>query len=346
MNPYKKRLPIVVLALVTLNNLLVVSCIAGSTTSSLSSPTDDSGSQTTAQLAGRRTLDTPLAAMAQDVDPSPAVSVSATGTPNVWVVVDNSSYLLPVTFDWKIGSSHQLTATAVFYPRNGTRALFEGWSGSMTSSSPMVRVTVGANFQLTAEYKVEYLSKILFTDFRGKPVEVQDVVLKGPSGVTPLPPNDTVWLDAGATYSIWKASLLGVNVAPAGLFTVGSPSIHSFSLPVYAQIIRVQDIFGLPIQGANVTLVSNGDIALTKVTDNNGRAEFNQVPLGAFSARISYLSLSTAISVQTIGPHEVTVTMALSYPLLSLVSIIGALLAIEAIRRKRRLDADARFFRS
>ncbi len=305
-----------------------------------------SGTLNVAPIAGPRAPGARLLSMVQDPSSISAVLVSASGAQNVRVVVDNQSYILPVAFDWKVGSSHQLTATDVFYPENATRAIFEGWSGSMTSSTQTLQVTIATNTQLTLRYRLQYLSSIAFTDFRGKSVDVQGVALKGPFGVIPLSANDTVWLDAGAAYSIWRATYFGVGVAPAGLFTASSPSTYSFSLPIYAQEIRVQDIFGLPIQGANVTLVSNGGVQLTKFTDNNGLAEFNQVPLGAFRANVSFLNVETTISAQTIGPHHVTATMALGYPLVSLVSIIGVLLGVEVIRRRRRYNADAHFFRT
>jgi hypothetical protein len=85
----------------------------------------------------------------------------------------------------------------------------------------------------------------------------------------------------------------------------------------------------------------------TLLTNSSGLVTFAGVPIGSFDASYSYLGVSGNISNDVSGPSAFTGTMALSYPLLSVVAVVGGALAIFEVRRLRgrRLapEVDSRF---
>jgi len=135
-----------------------------------------------------------------------------------------------------------------------------------------------------------------------------------------------------------SAQWMGWNVVMDNdsTFSVAQPASLGFTVGVYPQIVKATDAYGQPLQGVLVSIVTLNGVKLSAVTDANGVATF-RVPIGLYSATVSYLGVNNQITSASEGSHTFTVSFLLSYPL---VATIGAMLAgaftfIFLMRRKR-----------
>jgi len=105
---------------------------------------------------------------------------------------------------------------------------------------------------------------------------------------------------------------------------------------LYPDIFKAVDLFGLPIGGATVKVTAANGTQITKPTDSNGVASFNLVD-GTYSADLTYLGVTSSNADQSSGPHSITVTFILGFPILVLASLFaGTLAAVVVGRRWRR----------
>src|SRR2546425_3118761 len=105
---------------------------------------------------------------------------------------------------------------------------------------------------------------------------------------------------------------------------------------LYPDIFKAVDLFGLPVGGATVKVTAANGTQITKPTDGDGVASFN-LPNGTYSADLAYMGVTSSVSNQTSGPHSITVTFVLSFPILVLASLFaGTLAAVVVGRRWRR----------
>src|SRR3989441_6174813 len=109
---------------------------------------------------------------------------------------------------------------------------------------------------------------------------------------------------------------------------------------LYPDIFKPVDLFGLPVGGATVKVTAANGTQITKPTDGDGVASFN-LPNGTYSADLTYMGVTSSVSDQTSGPHSITVTFILGFPILVLASLFaGTLAAVVVGRRWRRGKAD------
>src|SRR3989454_6455023 len=109
---------------------------------------------------------------------------------------------------------------------------------------------------------------------------------------------------------------------------------------LYPDIFKAVDLFGLPIGGATVKVTAANGTQITKPTDSDGVASFN-LPNGTYSADLAYMGVTSSNADQSSGPHSITVTFVLGFPILVLASLFaGSLAAVVVGRRWRRGKAD------
>jgi hypothetical protein len=277
-----------------------------------------------------------------------SVSFAAAGATSSDVVVDGVSYPLPTSFAWQVGSSHQVSAQTLIPSGGATELVLAGWHGGVNSSSSALSFTVKKGMTLIANYHSKYLVDFGFIDSSGSSVAPQNATIYGPEGlVTVTSANSSAWLEAGATYTPLGGTVGGVvvPVLPGfGGFTANSPTTVTVPLSAYPVSIRIVDLFGQPISGANVTLTTSGQARLTQITGKNGSATFGDVPMGWFDATYSYLGVSGSISSSVVGVHTETVTMALSYPIFTVAAVFAGMVAISSVVRWRRNRESDRTF--
>jgi len=304
------------------------------------------------QLSFIPQANTTIVAVFVDVAPpnTPVASVSfaASGTSASNVTVDGVQYALPTSFTWPVGSSHQVSAATLVPTGNETELVLAGWQGGANSSSSALSFTVEKDMTLVAKYQAKYLFDFAFTDSTGSPVVLQNATFYGPEGlITVTAANSSAWLRAGAQYTAMGGTVEGTSVPVLtgfGSFVACGPQTVTVPLSIYPISIRVVDVFGQPISGANVTLTTSGQERFTQLTGSNGSATFNGVPMGWFAATYSYLGVSGALSSSAVGAHSETVTMALSYPVFTVAVVFAAIVAISSVARWRRAKASEQAF--
>jgi Divergent InlB B-repeat domain len=271
--------------------------------------------------------------------PMASVSFLSNGENSSLIVIDGNDYVLPTSFNWAIGSSHTVSVQSVSPVGAATELIFVGWQGGLSSSSSALSFTVKNDMMVVAAYQVKYLVSLVFVDPIGAVVSTQNATLSGPKGLMSISSgNSSIWLDGGSKYTLVAATTHGVSVTPLlpeyNAIAVTKPETITIPLSMYPVSIRLIDAFVQPISGASVSLTTEGGELFSQVTDKNGTATFTDVPMGWFDATYSYLGVSGTVSNQATGAHDVTVTMALSYPLVAVVAIFVAGFAIAIARAK------------
>jgi hypothetical protein len=266
--------------------------------------------------------------------------LSSSGGP-VRVTADGAAYSLPVSFSWALGSTHDLGALDANTSGSQTKIFFSGWSGSVNSAQQAITIVANADMTITAGYQVKDLVSISYATSGGLPVLPSAAVLRGPDGFPVASVgNSSYWLIAGAQYTLVSADIMNVNVSPLSesnsIFIVSSPGSLTIPLSIYPVQFRFVDLFKQPIQGASVKLTTEGGQSFTAVTGGDGVAYFNTVPFGWYTAKYSYLGLSGQVADTTVGPHVQTMTMALSYPLFTVVAAFAVAIVLSWIRNKLR----------
>ena len=246
--------------------------------------------------AGDTTVEAVFSQAPPQTNPVASVSFSATGSSRAQITVDGIQYPLPTSFSWAVGSTHEVSTQTVIPEGSAAEVVLASLQGGVNSSFPEASFTVEKDMTLIASYQTEYLVGFSFTDSAGGSVAAQNATIYGPQGlVTVTSANSSAWLEAGATYTPLGGTVggVGVPVAPgAASFTVDGPMTVSIPLSTYPVSIKVVDMFGQPISGANVTLTTSGQERLTQITGKNGSATFQNVPMGWFYVTYSYLGVS------------------------------------------------------
>ena len=120
--------------------------------------------------------------------------------------------------------------------------------------------------------------------------------------------------------------------------TTGTPNEAA---TLYRDTFKAIDLFGLPIGGATVKVTAANGTQITKPTDSDGVASFD-LPNGTYSADLTYLGVTSSNADQSSGPHSITVTFILGFPILVVASLFGGTLATVVVgRRWRRNKADS-----
>ena len=281
----------------------------------------------------------------QSCAPTFSVTVQSSSAIPASFWVDGSYYSEPVTFSWAAGSVHNITAAAGG-EKSFVRTEFSGWTGLADSPSNTVLLTVNGSGSLTAEYLKQELVTLRFSDTAGDPIIPQSVILESQSGKESLGANLTAWVTPGTTYTLNSVTWMDWNVVMSNdsTFNVAQPATLGFVLGVYPQTIKAEDVYGQPLQGATVTVTTLNGRTINVTTDGDGVAAF-RVPVGLFSATVSYLGVSNQIISASEGSHTFAMSFVLSYPL---VATVGAMLGGAAIfiffKRGKKVTGTLQFF--
>jgi hypothetical protein len=274
-----------------------------------------------------------------------SVSIRGDAAVPTQVTVDGTAYPLPasssISFAWPTGSTHELSAGNATTAGSQTELFFSGWTGSVNSTQPAITITALGDMKLIAGYQVKDLVSISYKTSGGLPVLPSNVVLRGPDGFPVSGTGSSLfWLIQGARYTLVSAEVMGVNVSPLPQwgpgFVVTQPGSLTIPLSIYPVQLKFVDLFNQPIQGASAVLTTEGGQSFKAVTGADGMAYFNAVPFGWYNVTYSYLGLSGKLADTTIGPHVQTMTMALSYPLFTVVVASVVAIALSWLRNKYR----------
>ena len=272
-----------------------------------------------------------------DVTTSPTMLVQSNTAGPVAFMIDGEEYYTPAAFVWPTGSNHTVTLPSETVDTSVEKSTFLGWTGSINSSSTSLNFTVKGDMNLDLDFRNLCLVNIGFTDVEGQPVNLAPVQISAGSQTLNLT-SPSVWLYSG-TYQVTQAYWKGVELkSPSNStisFNVSKPGDLPIMLPIFDEVVVVTDVYGLPVQGATVTLAAGG-IVQERVTNGSGIALFAQIPPGPVQGTIKYLTFSQNFSSQNDSSRVIYATATLSYPLLITILAAAALAAFVTIRSVRK----------
>lgn len=224
----------------------------------------------------------------------------------------------------------QWTNREIFWQKNNVVPL----------THPTTRLS--ANFEWTVKSRVypTWFNRS-FKDSSGLalPINPSSFKLEFPNGTisNQLYPSDFYYIQNGTTTWIsitWQST----EVAPANtVFDAanGNPTVNCL---IYDFTIRVNDLFGLPVLGASVSVVLPNGTTISASTGTDGTAFFTKIPQGKFTAKISYIGQTTTIKGDVANaaayPVREKITFSLPVILFIFVPIVSACLLILIVRKR------------
>jgi hypothetical protein len=217
-------------------------------------------------------------------------------------------------------------------------------TGSGTFTTVAVNFTRAHTLDSTAV--AQYRVTLQFFDSEGRnqvePSQVQLLV-----GNSTVDVQGQLWLENGTSFTLvnvtWEGASVGPEPAPSYLVTA-SPLNVTLDTKVYQASLKVVDLFGLPVSGAQVSMTLANGTAVTGVTKGNGIYSVGAIPLGTYTAKVTSLGTSVRIT----GAAASGQAVAVGKVALSLVSLVVVLAAAGAVgsagvfllrKRKRRKGA-------
>jgi len=280
----------------------------------------------------------PLEPLNQTKQPLYSIRLTAPALPGAEIDVDGSSVVLPATLVWASGSNHSVSAPAEVDVSNDTRFTFSRWSGGVNATSEALSITAIRNVSLSAIYTVRYLIDVQFTDVSHGGLAPSDVTLSGPTGLVSVPHSGQVWLEAGEVYSVSSAAWRGTQLVSVGPFTqivASAPGVRMVALPVYNLLIEVRDVFGEPLEGAEVSVAFPDGSVTSGFAGGNGSVKLTQLPEGALSVSVEYLGVSSSLNVDPALQQTLSATVVLSYPTYVLAGLAAGTISIGLLARRR-----------
>ena len=210
-----------------------------------------------------------------------------------------------------------------------------GASGNFTTPE----ITFTAPHTLFFTSVTQYLVTLQFKDSTGadtiSPTTVE-IELDDPAIVT-VPPSGT-WLDNGTSFQLYKIEWEGVDVMPANqtVYTVTAPLNQTVLDRVYNGNILVTDYLGLPVSGAEVSITLDNGTTLIATTDSSGYVALNQIPIGNYTATVSYLGTTSSFRGDAASPTTAHAEVFASYATIGIMVVFAPVVAAVLIAVRRR----------
>jgi hypothetical protein len=255
----------------------------------------------------------------------------------------NSKATLSVPQIWNGTSKPGVRQTVVSYSMDGanpTAVPPSSTAGNFTTPKVTFNVPHTFVFNAVTQYQVAFA----FFDSHGKnPVSPSLVELAIGNSTTDVQ-GTTIWLPNGTSFRVnnvmWEG--VGVGPIPPPSFAVAAAPLNvTLDARVYTASLKVTDLLGLPVSGAQVSMTLVNGTTLTGTTNGDGVFAAPMVPLGAFTAKVTNMG----VAAQIVGDPASSQPVAQGRLLLSLVSV-SVLVAVVAgagvtgvivLRRKRRV---------
>jgi M6 family metalloprotease-like protein len=191
-------------------------------------------------------------------------------------------------------SQYTLSVTPSVHGSVGTKYVFKGWAGDLSSSTNPTSFRVTRPMNITATWITLEWMKLTFYDNNNMPVppsKIDKLTLKAPNGtvlsLASLRSNTSFWFWKGK-YQVLTATVLSIDSATGTTQFFTSPNgVARIPLELYSVKFQVNDyIFGSLLQEGTVTInLPNGSTESRAV--QSGTVEFNQLPHGSYPFTVS-----------------------------------------------------------
>lgn len=223
-------------------------------------------------------------------------------------------------------------ATPAIITASNTSASFT--TAAVTFSQPHT-----LDFSTLTQYQVVFQ----FLDGHGKNAVEPSLVQIGVGNSTINVQGPSVWLANGTSFTVVNVAWEGAGVGPEPPPTYhvkAAPLNITLDTAVYQASLKVVDLFGLPVTGAQVSMTLANGTVVTGATKGDGTFSAGAIPIGTYTAKVT--SLGT--SVRIVGNAASGQPVAVGTVALSLVSLFVAVAAaagagsvgILFLRRRKR----------
>jgi ABC-2 type transport system ATP-binding protein len=196
--------------------------------------------------------------------------------------------------------------------------------------------SISSPMSLSSAFVTQYLVTFLFTDHSGSTTIAPSHFEADVDGVGRNYSVLSSWFDPETNITVTGVVWEGTESAPVGLASteVTGPETLKVQTSVYEASLKVTDLFGLPVSGADVSVTFANGTTLSAVTAGDGVASLGLVPAGTYLASVSSIGLTTKISADP--AVEAVVTVPLSYPVIGIMLVVAVAAPGAAFLRLRR----------
>ncbi|HXW95771.1 MAG TPA: carboxypeptidase-like regulatory domain-containing protein [Nitrososphaerales archaeon] len=223
----------------------------------------------------------------------------------------------PETFDVVNGTSRQRVTSFTIGGLVVNVSKAEG-----TTSTPAL--VMNSAQQVSFATVTQYLVTLRFTDYSGSvtiaPVSFTVSLPEGAENLT----GSKIWFDSGFQFSVTRVSWEGVEASTVGGpgLKVTSPQTLTVQTDVYQASLKVVDMLGFPVSGAQVTVTFGNKSSATFTSGGDGTVSLGLLPAGNYEATAAGLAGTTRVSANPATDEIAVVNVAFSY------SIIGIIVAV------------------
>jgi len=259
-----------------------------------------------------------------------------------------SKVTFAISRHWNETSGPGMRETLASYAMDGAAPIsvpFSASSAAFTTAAVTFTKAHTLDLAVVAQYRVTFQ----FFDSQGRnPVEPSQVQL-GVGNSTVDVQGPLLWLENGTSFTVVNVTWEGASVGPEPFPSYqvkASPLNVTLDTYVYPASLKVVDLFGLPVSGAQVSMtLANGTI-VNGVTKGDGTYSVGMIPVGTYTAKVTSLGTSALIAGDASSGQAVAVgKVALS--LVSLLVIVAAAAAVGSagvflLRKRKRGKGAAR----
>lgn len=225
------------------------------------------------------------------------------------------------------------------------------WQSSNVAPSDAEPANLTPDYEWTITCRVYPITfEGSFKNFKGSALNVNpsSFTLRFPNGTTSqqLSSLSTYYIQNGTTW--WESiTWQGLDVAPNNSYFDASDNNPTVNCLIYDFVVKVSDFLGFPVGGASVSVKLSNGRTVNAQTGFDGVAVIRNVPLGEFSASVSFLgqnaTASGDVAEAALAPVEVEIALGLSILVLLFASCVLAVALVVLLflrmTKNRRLVA-------
>jgi M6 family metalloprotease-like protein len=272
---------------------------------------------------------------------SQPLNVTATWQAQFYLNVDTGGHAQSKGSGW-----YNEDATANFTltppePHNGTWYIFEGWNGDYSGSALTGTVNMTQPMTLTANWLTLEWVSIQFLDSNQNtvaPTRISNATLIAPNGTEvnlKLTPTGQ-WLPQG-NYHVANVQVFGINVSNNQSFPATANGTPKILLALFPLTFNARDIITTyPLSNVNVTITLPDGTDASVLTDQGGRATFDQLPAAEYQYTISGGWALQCGGTAHVATEAATINVPLVFlPTLTMI-LVGSVVAAALIIKLKR----------
>lgn len=241
-----------------------------------------------------------------------------------------SKVTLTVPRAWNGTAGIGMRETLTSYALDGSTLVKVPASTAASFTTPAITFTQPQtlDFYAATGYQVEFS---FFDGLGNAPVEPSTVVL-GVGNSTIDVQGSSVLLGNGTSFTIVNITWEGASVGPTpprSYQVKAAPMNVTVDVQAYPSSLKVVDLFGLPVSGAQVSMTLANGTVVTGTTNKAGTFSAGIIPVGTYTAKVTSLGTSVqvrgdAASGQSVAVGRVALSLILVFVVVAVAAAAGS----------------------